>query len=90
MKYLKKPTSTQMPKLYSLLNKNEKVSGDKEQNEKYQQVLSAGKQIFAISINLLQVLHSLKDVTGIKRKTSRLRRRSRTTRSSWGSTTKSS
>lgn len=31
-------------------------------NKKYQQILQAGRQIFSVSINLLQMLHSMKEV----------------------------
>ena len=33
----------------------------KQFNKKYQQILQAGRQIFSVSINLLQLLHSLKE-----------------------------
>jgi len=35
----------------------------KANNKKYQQVLQAGRQIFSVSINILQLLNSLKEVS---------------------------
>jgi len=31
------------------------------QNKKYQEVLQAGRQIFSVSINLLQIIHNIKE-----------------------------
>jgi hypothetical protein len=31
-------------------------------NKKYQLILQAGRQIFSVSINLLQILHSMREV----------------------------
>lgn len=35
----------------------------KQFQKKYQQILQAGRQIFSVSINLLQILHSMKEVS---------------------------
>ncbi|EGR27657.1 hypothetical protein IMG5_191980 [Ichthyophthirius multifiliis] len=58
-----------LPRLYQLLKGDNKQSKRelnlekdmKAQNKKYQQILQAGRQIFSVSINLLQILHSLKE-----------------------------
>ena len=34
---------------------------NKTQNKKYQEVLQAGRQIFSVSINLLQIIHNIKE-----------------------------
>lgn len=34
---------------------------NKIQNKKYQEVLQAGRQIFSVSINLLQIIHNIKE-----------------------------
>ena len=33
---------------------------NKEKVKKYQEVLQAGRQIFSVSINLLQIIHNIK------------------------------
>lgn len=58
------------PRLYSLLKSDgaktkREINLEKEFkafNKKYQQILQAGRQIFSVSINLLQMLHSMKEV----------------------------
>ena len=58
------------PRLYSLLKSEgsktkREINLEKEFkafNKKYQQILQAGRQIFSVSINLLQMLHSMKEV----------------------------
>lgn len=60
----------EMPRIYSLFktdgNKTKReINMEKEMknfNKKYQQILQAGRQIFSVSINLLQMLHSMKEV----------------------------
>lgn len=34
---------------------------NKVQKKKYQEVLQAGRQIFSVSINLLQIIHNIKE-----------------------------
>ena len=34
---------------------------NKHQSKKYQEVLQAGRQIFSVSINLLQIIHNIKE-----------------------------
>lgn len=34
---------------------------NKTQHKKYQEVLQAGRQIFSVSINLLQIIHNIKE-----------------------------
>lgn len=34
---------------------------NKEKVKKYQEVLQAGRQIFSVSINLLQIIHNIKE-----------------------------
>ena len=58
------------PRLYSLLKSDgaktkREINLEKEFkafNKKDQQILQAGRQIFSVSINLLQMLHSMKEV----------------------------
>ena len=58
------------PRLYSFLKSDgsktkREINLEKEFkafNKKYQQILQAGRQIFSVSINLLQMLHSMKEV----------------------------
>ena len=58
------------PRLYSLLKSDgaktkREITLEREFktfNKKYQQILQAGRQIFSVSINLLQMLHSMKEV----------------------------
>lgn len=60
-----------LPRIYSLF-KSEGVGKSKNEinmekdlksfNKKYQQILQAGRQIFSVSINLLQLIHSMKEV----------------------------
>lgn len=60
-----------LPRLYSLFKSDggktkREITLEKEFkafNKKYQQILQAGRQIFSVSINLLQMLHSMKEVT---------------------------
>lgn len=61
------------PRLYSLLKSDgaktkREINLEKEFktfNKKYQQILQAGRQIFSVSINLLQMLHSMKEVHNV-------------------------
>jgi hypothetical protein len=48
--------STNKTKNETQLEKDNKII-----NKKYQEVLQAGRQIFAVSINLLQIIHNIKD-----------------------------
>jgi hypothetical protein len=48
--------STNKTKSETQLEKDNKII-----NKKYQEVLQAGRQIFAVSINLLQIIHNIKD-----------------------------
>lgn len=60
----------ELPRIYTLFkaegNKTKReINMEKEMktfNKKYQQILQAGRQIFSVSINLLQMLHSMKEV----------------------------
>jgi hypothetical protein len=84
-------TKQGVPKIQQLIYPQKNEQSEKKEQEKYDQVLQAGRQIFAVSINILQLLHSMKDVLIIKfRRTRTYPRRSRTTRSSWASTTRRS
>ena len=59
-----------LPRIYSLMkddgNKSKReLNMEKDMknfNKKYKQILQAGRQIFSVSIQLLQLLHSLKEV----------------------------
>ncbi|KAM3135807.1 hypothetical protein pb186bvf_012060 [Paramecium bursaria] len=63
-----KKNDEDLPRIYLLLKNDtlktkREINLEKEQkqfNKKYQQILQAGRQIFSVSINLLQLLHSLK------------------------------
>lgn len=65
------PRNEELPRLYLMLKgdgtktKREiNLENDiKAQNKKYQQILQAGRQIFSVSINLLQILHQFREVT---------------------------
>jgi hypothetical protein len=67
---IKNPTNTkleQVMKLSTTKTKNEAQleKDNKIVNKKYQEVLQAGRQIFAVSINLLQIIHNIKDSKSI-------------------------
>ncbi|CAD8172837.1 unnamed protein product [Paramecium pentaurelia] len=64
-----KQLNDDIPRIFQLLKTDNiktkrEINLEKEQklfNKKYQQILQAGRQIFSVSINLLQLLHSLKE-----------------------------
>ncbi|CAD8144528.1 unnamed protein product [Paramecium pentaurelia] len=64
-----KQTGDDVPRIFQLLKSDNikskrEINLEKDQkqfNKKYQQILQAGRQIFSVSINLLQLLHSLKE-----------------------------
>lgn len=66
----KKPKNTEPKMLQLFKNTSTKTKKEgvlekeaKANNKKYQQVLQAGRQIFSVSINILQLLNSLKEVS---------------------------
>jgi hypothetical protein len=59
-------TKQAVPKIQQLIYPQKNEQSEKKEQEKYDQVLQAGRQIFAVSINILQLLHSMKDVFNYK------------------------